>query len=604
MSLAGRPGRWLTTALLLAAAASLLTVTYRASLAHALHNLERQTERTAALFSANIESTVNRYSYLPRVLAARPSVVLAARLSDARAADALSAEFAIANAEAGTLNVYAMDRDGLTFASSNHAEQNSFVGKNFGFRPYFRYAMQGQSGRYFALGTTSGKRGYYFSSPIVDVDSGQILGAVVVKVGLDQLEANWRDKDPIALLTDQHGVVFSGSRPDWIFNSLFPLTPMAREELRDSKQFVGEPLDAIARLERKALGPFALFEHRGAPGHAEYLHHNQHIADSGWWLHLLSDIAPARAAARRDTASVAILLALVSALTLVFRQRARTWRLLQQAKLSLEEKVQARTADLSSLNRRLQQEAEARQAAYQELESAQEKLLHSNRLAAIGELSTAITHELNQPITAISAYASNSQAFLQQGQHDRAASNNAAILDLTKRMSEITHILRNHARKGEAGAQAVCLREAVDNACAIVKPKIDAGEVQLRLQLDAPAELHTQQIRLEQILVNLLINACDAVADSPRREITVFSQQRETAVEITICDSGEGIPEDKLDKLFEPFFTTKGHSQGLGLGLSISQSIAKGLNGSLTAQNNDAGGACFRLSLPGSMPDG
>ena len=575
-----------------------LYFTHKLSLHRALNSLSRQTSLTADLFSANIESTVNRYSYLPKVLADRPSIFTALEQDSADSALRLSLELEQANTRANTLNIYLMARDGTTIASSNHAEKNSFVGKNFAFRPYFRFAMNGNSGRYFALGTTSGKRGYYFSSPVRHPESGEIRGAMVVKVGLDQLEDSWKGKQPIVLLTDQHNIVFSGNKNEWLFKSLFPLTPLAQAELQDSRQYVGKSVQPIDQLSQLYQGHFQLLSSREDDSAGEYLHLKQRITHSGWWLHTLTDTAPARISAWQNTLSAAILMALIAALALYFRQRRKTWDILRRSKTSLEEKVVARTADLTVANNRLFNEANEKETAYKALRDTQEKLLHSSRLATIGEMSTAITHELNQPITAISAYAENGQAYLAREQHTKTAENLSAIRDLAKRMAEITTTLRNHARKEDNNTQEIDICVAVQNALAIVKPRIDTLNICVHNDLKEHMIFETNQTRLEQILVNLLANACDAITDSSDKKIGISSKTSKGSIEIYVCDSGTGIAPDQLDEVFEPFFTTKGSSRGLGLGLSISQSIAKSLNGSMSATNNSNGGACFCLRLP------
>lgn len=577
--------------------------THKLSLNSALNSLSQQTSLTADLFSANIESTVNRYSYLPKVLANRPSIFSALEQVNAESALQLSQELEQANRQANTLNIYLMARDGTTIASSNHAETNSFVGKNFAFRPYFRFAMNGNSGRYFALGTTSGKRGYYFSSPVRHPESRDVLGAMVVKVGLNQLEKSWKGKQPIALLTDQHNIVFSGNKNEWLFKSLSPLTPMAQAELQASRQYVGKSVQPIDQLSQVDLGHFQLLSSLANDSAGEYLHLKQRIAHSGWWLHTLTDTAPARISAWQNTLSATVLMALIVALALYYRQRRKTWDILRRSKTSLEEKVVARTADLTIANNRLLNEASEKETAYKALRDTQEKLLHSSRLATIGEMSTAITHELNQPITAISAYAENGQVYLAREQHAKTSENLNAIRDLAKRMAEITTTLKNHARKEDDNTQQVDISVAVQNTLATIKPQIDNLGAKVCNDLKECIIFETNQTRLEQILVNLLANACDAIADSPHKEISISSKAREGFIEIYVCDSGTGIPPHQLDEVFEPFFTTKGSSRGLGLGLSISQSIAKSLNGSMSVTNNPNSGACFCLHLPRPHPN-
>lgn len=565
----------------------------------ALNQLALQSSRTASLFTATLESAVNRYDYLPGVLASNPGLIAALRHTTARSTKSLSRALAKNNAQAGSLTIYVMSASGVTLSSSNYDDTDTFVGRNFSFRPYFKRAINGESGRYFALGTTSGKRGYYFSSPVRDPATSAVIGAVVVKVSLEELESNWENRSPIVLLTDQHGVVFSGNKKDWHFHSLQTLTPLAHQELQKSQQYRGKAIHRIPGIAK----PPSRDEHRllqitDEAGQKEYLAQKLPIPLSGWWLQTLSDTSGVRFTAWRDTISLAVLMSLIAVLGLYYAQRRRTWILLRQAKASLELRVQERTSALQVANKQLSDEAREKEAALDALKKAQDKLLHSSRLATIGEMSTAITHELSQPITAIAAYAQNAIEYLKANRPSNAIQNLENIESLTERMGEITTVLRNHARKSDDNKQTVLTNEAIDNAIAIVHPRLAAISVNISRRVEADHCMEVNQTRLEQILVNLLVNACDAVAESHDKHISICTETRDNGLNITVCDNGGGIPEEHLNEVFEPFFTTKGKSRGLGLGLSISQSIANSLNGSLSARNRPEGGACFCLALP------
>ena len=258
----------------------------------------------------------------------------------------------------------------------------------------------------------------------------------------------------------------------------------------------------------------------------------------------------------------------------------------------LEQRVTERTSDLEAANQLLRTEMEQ----HRQTES---ELVQAAKLAVLGQMSAGINHELNQPLTAIRNYADNAQRFLQRGMPEKADSNMTAIAGLTERMARILHPLKEFARKSDADTSRVCLRDLRDGAMSILYGQLERAGV--RVAWPESLERHWvagDQLRLEQVVVNLLNNAMQAMESAETKTVQVHLYDDESGrVVLGFEDSGPGVTPDVARRIFEPFFTTKAQGLGLGLGLSISQRIVQSLNGELSLKEGKSGGAEFILKL-------
>jgi two-component system C4-dicarboxylate transport sensor histidine kinase DctB len=205
----------------------------------ALDEIRTRSAYTLDLVVENLRGELAKYSFQPRLLA--HSTVLTDALTQypqASAMDRANSELERINEVTGARATYLMNKDGLTIAASNWSSDKPFVGSNFSFRPYFKEAMQGRLGRFSALGTTSGERGYYFAHPVRNADG--IIGVVVVKMGVARLETAWRASDDIILILDEEGIVFLSSRPEWRLNAISPLSAAAHQRLSETRRYAGE----------------------------------------------------------------------------------------------------------------------------------------------------------------------------------------------------------------------------------------------------------------------------------------------------------------------------------------------------------------------------
>lgn len=565
------------------------------------------------LYAASLEREIGKYAYFPATLALEKEVGELLRKPRHEAARAsVNRYLEQLNERAGTLSIYVIDANGEVLASSNWQRRDSFVGENLAFRPYFRDALEHGSGRFFGIGTTRGEPGYYLASALPI--AGRIAGVAVVKVGLEQLEKSWSTAEAPVLVADDNGVVILASVPGWKFTALRPLDAKARENFERTQQYnrrplpplgiaEGRQLDADSRLieiSRPTADKVALF-----PVSGRFLAQTQTLPGTAWALTVFSQTAAVEATARNRAALAAAGATLLLICALLLHERRRHLRAqlaaraaLQKAHDELEKKVAERTADLSAANARLRDEVGERRRAEQTLRQAQEELLQAGKLAVIGQLSTGIAHELNQPLAALRTLSGNTARFLERGDLATAGANLERIAQLVDRVGAITGQLKSFARKSTGKLRPVPLSASLSAALALLEPRLQG----VRLLHNAPPPeciVTTDPGRFEQVLINLIGNALDAMAESPDPCLEINASRRDATVELHLRDHGPGFAPDALERLFEPFFTTK--ENGLGLGLAISFGIMHDLGGNLAATNAPDGGAVFTLTLPAAQ---
>ena len=561
--------------------------------------LEQTRARAAAkldLYASNLSGALGKYQAVPRLLALNGDVVeLFRRAGDPAVRDRANLLTATVNDLTGAEDTYLMDAEGMTFAASNWDSARPFVGHNFSYRPYFQQAMEGRLGRYFALGTTSGKRGYYFASRVTDPrgeGGGEALGAVVVKVSLDDIEAAWTASDEDVIVTDPHGVIFIASQPDWRFRSLARLDAASEQAIAETRRYESmdlRPLD----LERRQLGQGAA--QLLTVGGAEYVMVDEAMPEAGWTLHVLASTQLARS----QTVTAMVVAALACAITLlvatlILQRRSRFIERIEyqrRASEELERRVEERTADLTEANVRLEREIAERQA--------QDDLIQAGKLAALGQRSAALSHEFNQPLAAIRSYADNAQLLIERNREAEASGNLQLIKELTARMAEISKHLMTFARKPRSELRPVALAQVLDDTLDFLRIRLERAGAEVTVQRPDPAvTVLAGRVRLQSVLLNLVSNALDAMEGqaAPRLEISVA--EAEGRVSLALRDHGPGIAAEQIGRIFDPFFTTKDVGEGLGLGLSIAYNIVKDFDGTLRAENHPEGGAVFIIELP------
>ena len=504
-------------------------------------------------------------------------------------------------------DVYLMDRTGLTIAANNYLLPNTFVGNNFGFRPYFFEPMQtGQSGMYFALGTTSFERGIYFSHPVFADPKQEPIGLIVVKVLVSELEQQWQQSpsfyDSQMMVHDGDGVVFLSSHPPWLYHSFIALTDADRVRIESSLRYAQQPIQSLpAEPQPLRVGlPESVeqWQMQLNGQQRQFLVINKPLPQLDWQLRVMISTD----AILSWQIAVMLLGAVFSSglflIVLYLRERYRREAELAQRSVQLEQNVRQRTAELEATNRQLLGVIADRERAQEELKAAQHELVQAGKLAVLGQMSAGLNHEMNQPLTAIQAYTKNSELFLQRGELESVADNLKEIGTLCQRMSELTRQFKVFARKSEGAPTTVDLRQPIEGALKLISANPERRSVNIVWDRQpSPIWVHGDHIRIEQVLINLLTNALQAVEGVANAEIRIELQVEENHWLCRIVDNGPGLPAAS-EQLFEPFYTTKSLKQGLGLGLSISRQIVDALGGRLIGRNRvDGSGAEFLLRL-------
>lgn len=569
--------------------------------------LERLSEASGhrlEMAAAGLDAQLARFDYLPSLLETTPSVLdLLSRPTGAAQRDDVNRLLRALNATAGAEMLYVLDRDGLTVAAADWDQQGTPYGMNLSFRPYVQEALARGRGRFYGVGVTSGRAGYYLSYALKR--DGRTLGLATAKVSLAANERAWSQLPGQLMLLDERGVVILASEPRWRYRPLTALDEVQRAEIARSRPYGGSALQPLAwqplAATTSSLTTVRLEGRR-------YLVNERTLHEGRWRLRALDDLAALTAQAWQAalTAALAMLVAallggLWSMRRRALRQRLRAAEALRAAHDELESKVVSRTAELRRTNERLAAEVEARRHTEAELRSAQQELVHSGKMAALGQMSAGMMHELNQPLAAMRTLSDNACVLLDQGREPEVRRNLQRLTHLVDRLAKLTAQLKLFAWKpGRSPLGSVKLAQAVAQAQVVVTPRQREQGVEVVVEIEpATLAVRADEGRLEQVLINLMGNGLEAMARvAVPAQLRVSAAVRDGMAEIVVQDQGPGIAPDILPRLFEPFTTSKAAGSGLGLGLMISAHFAREFGGSLHGENVPAGGARFVLRLP------
>lgn len=593
---------WLVALAIIAAAA---LASHAVAMRWGLERLGEDTRHRLDMVAAGLEGDLARFDYLPSLLEVTPTVfALLDSPDNAELREQTNRYLERINATAGASNLYMIDAAGVCLAASDWNDPGTPVGTDLSFRPYVKDALARGRGRFYGVGFTSKRAGYYLSYALFN--QGRRRGVAAVKVDLEPTEFAWRQLPGEVLVLDERGVVILSSREEWKFRPLAALGPEAMADIADTRPY-GDA--ALVPLDwREGAHPAGGAAAIGLDG-AQYLGMSRSLDTAGWRLVALDDTAPVRAGARNLAVMAALgaMVLLLLATVLAQRQRALRAQLASRAALQaahdgLESKVVLRTAELRSAVALLAEEVEARKAIEADLRATQGELVHAGKMAALGQMSAGMVHELNQPLGALRTLSDNACVLLEHDRLDDVRGNLQRIGHLVDRLGRLTYQLKAFAYKTTLSRVPVDLQQLIAGAQLMVSERLrDKGvELVVHVQPEGLAAW-AEEARLEQVLVNLMGNAIDAMAASPLRRLRIeagVDLVTEHRCVIQVCDTGPGIRADILPRLFDPFVTTKPAGAGLGLGLMISAHIVRELGGSLRASNIGGSGACFTIELP------
>ena len=569
---------WLIGLVLLAVTALLVWAGARWSLAQGEAAADAAARQTARTHIALLSSELQKFRLLPLVLVEYPDVAatLADRSDAAQSRLDRTLEQLVQRTDAAA--IYVVDASGMTRAASNWNSPASFVGQNYGFRPYFRDAMAKGASEFFALGTVSGRPGLYLARR-VDRD-GRALGVVVVKVEFDGVETAWTRNTGMSFVVDAHGVILVTDVPDWRFHAIRPIDAATIADLRRTLQFGNTP---------PAPAPVA-FDGADAlvGGKTRYRVATEPAPLGGGRLYHLSPLDPPLAAARSQALLLGLGLLLIFAVAAgALIRAAETRRMQARARAALEDEVKRRTVELSDANARLVIESEERIEADRRYRESREELAQANRLASLGQITAGVAHEINQPVAAIRTFAENGTTLIDRGAPEKARENLARIVDLTARIGTITGELRAFARRRAGAGGTAPLGSVLDGTLLLLGERA-RGVV--RVEIDARLlvrPLVGDRTRLEQVVINLVQNAIEAVDGRPDGRVTLTAGLADGSIELTVADNGPGLDPTVVASLFTPFASAK--PEGLGLGLAIARDIAREFGGDITHRPGPTG---------------
>jgi two-component system C4-dicarboxylate transport sensor histidine kinase DctB len=585
-------------ALVLLAAGLLLARDYGRS--QALAGLAGQSRIDASLKASLLRAVVERQRALPLVLADDAAIRGALLSPDMQSLDRINRKLEALATSAEAAVIYLIDRSGVAVAASNWQEPTSFVGNDYAFRDYFRLAVRDGMAEHFAMGTVSKRPGLYISRR-VDGPGGP-LGVIVAKLEFDGVEADWQASGKPAYVTDRRGIVLITSLPSWRFMTTKPIAEDRLAPIRESLQFGDAPLLPLPfrKIEARPDGSSTLDALLPGDSTAAFLRVETMVPSTNWRLEQLSPLnAPLAAGAREaQLLTLAALVPLLALAALLLRRRQVVAMRSAEERLArnaLEASVEERTRDLRMARDRLETEIADHRQTTEKLQAVQQDLVQANRLAILGQVAAGVAHEINQPVATIRAYADNARTFLHRGQTITAAENMESIAELTERVGAITDELRRFARKGHFAAGPTAMKEVVEGALMLLRSRFAGRMDAIRIDLP-PDGLQAlgNRIRLEQVLINLLQNALEAIGDSEDGAIQVRCEEAAGGIALTVADNGPGIAADVREELFTPFNTSK--EDGLGLGLAISKEIVSDYGGTIEVESSPSG-TTFTVNL-------
>ncbi|RVL67856.1 sensor histidine kinase [Sinorhizobium meliloti] len=591
--------RFVLALLLLPAAAGLIAVQGTAVATRSyMQEASSQANTALRLAVAALSGHLNRYQALPALIADHDDVKeLVTRPRDRRLRGAVNSYLKEINELLKSSDIYVITPDGNTIAASNYDGPTSFVGENFSYRPYFQDALKGDQSRFYALGTTSLKRGYYFGAPVRV--GGEIRGVIVFKVDIETIEASWQGGEYRIFVSDPEGIIFMSGNPAWLYAGILPLTPDRLARTEGSRRYADARLRPLPAVQSELSGHRLLRVSEGSE--REYLALSHYMPEADWTVNVLTDTASVWTQALTTVAAVMLLLclaALAIAIIIQRRTRLRERILMQgQAQEELERRVEERTADLARVNSQIEAEIAERRLTEQQLRQTQADLIQAGKLAGLGQMSAALSHEFNQPLAAAKTYADSAALLIERGRTAEASDNIRRISGLIDRMASISRHLRNFARKPNEKLGPVRLDEVVRDTLEIVETRLKAAGAEMDIDIGDELAVLAGSVRLQQVLVNVISNAADAVEGLDDRKLSVRAWREGGRAVLTVRDRGAGVAPAVAQRIFDPFYTTKGVGRGLGLGLSISYNIIKDFGGSLTVSNHSEGGAVFRIEL-------
>ncbi|MDT8328549.1 MAG: ATP-binding protein [Roseovarius sp.] len=546
-------------------AVSVVVVTNRLLTDRFTENTRNRAELRLVLYSGNLLSELRQNAIVPQLLARDPALIRALSTGDYAQSTQRLISFL---SEIGAASLTLLDKDGRMVA----ATERSSLGKSLKQEPYFVDALRSRDTVFKVMRQETGQYNFYYSRRI-DTQN-EVLGVILVEVDLRKYERAWAGISDAVMVTDSEGQIILATEPRW--RGVTEADALRREPANSAIQ---RAIQATA--DWTALPPDAYVRGEAV------MRVEGRVAFRGWRIASFTTYAAVRDKVNGYLALEIMGFAILLALAFYFLNRRTAVRMVL---------FQRESAELRALNVRLQREIAERQRVQENLAVAEQTLQQSSKLAVLGEMSAAVSHELNQPLAAMKTYLAGARLLLTRNRPDEALSSFQRIDDLIERMGAITKQLKSYARQSGDTFEPVNMGDALASALAMMEPQLRLRKVRIDRTLPSePVKIMGDRVRVEQVMINLLRNAMDATENVEDATIDILLAAGDTAI-LTVRDNGTGIV--NFETLFEPFYTTKLPGDGVGLGLAISSGIVNDLGGRLTARNAVGGGAVFEMRLP------
>lgn len=528
-------------------------------------NTRVRAELRSALYTGNLLSELQRTSVVPLLLARDPALIGALGSKDYAT---VSARLIAAQKEIGASSIRLLDNSGRTVGATDR----KLLGSNYVSAPFYVEALRTNDTVFTVSPSDTGSFDFTYSRAVIR--DGRALGVIVVGADLTRLERSWAGISDAVAVTDSSGRIILSTEPRWRGHSL-----EAALAVRSAPSAIERAFQVTADWSSRPVDAWV--------GGKAVMQTETRIPFRGWRMTLFTTFDSVRERVNTFLALEIMGFAILMAAGFYILSRRAS---VQSARYRRE------SAGLRALNARLRREIAERERMQRELRVAEQTVQQASKLAALGEMSAGVSHELNQPLAAMKTYLAGSRLLLERGRGDEALTSFQRIDDLLDRMGTITRQLKSYARKGGEAFEPVDLRVALSGALTMMEPQLRNRRVRLQRSLPRePVMVFCDRIRLEQVIINLIRNAMDATKHvrDPSIELVV---DKLSHARLSVRDNGPGV--EDLEKLFEPFWTTKNPGEGTGLGLAISSGIVADFGGRLTAHNRESGGAVFDVELP------
>ncbi|MGB3338913.1 MAG: ATP-binding protein [Devosia sp.] len=585
----------------LAAAALLSAVSaFEFAFSNGINQAREASLRRLQIFDRTLEANIERFHYLPAAIAQSAEIrALLENPDDEDLLEGANGYLSRLNSTAVSDELFVVNTDGQSVAASNWWSHVSLVGHSYGIRPYFIEAMADGDAKYYAVGMTTQVPGYFLATRIDGPDGP--LGVAVVKINIGEIEAVWWRSGELLGMFDANEVAILSTRPDWRYRALQAPSSSHLAELNADQRYFGvsiEPGGIVQSLEPWRDSELAVLSSTDEDVNGQFMVERMRIPIHGWQLLSFTPIASITRAAWSSAAYTALAVTACLAATLLFRQRQVLIRARLEDHAQLEDRVRLRTRELQHSNERLNAEIIEREQAERERRKAQDGLVQAAKLASLGQALAGVAHEVSQPIAALRTQASSAK--LLAGDQAPALQDVLRSMDgVIGRLSDLTSHLKTFARREGAISIQSDAGHIVANAVEMAGHLMSSGGLCIDVDgADQPLVVVGNPIHIEQILVNLITNAADAMNHLASARILIRLGMQGDMAAIAVIDTGTGIADDVRTTLFDPFITTKEPGKGLGLGLSISYGLARDMNGSIDVTPTPGGGATFTLTLP------